>query len=712
MQPTSKPSSQPTSEPSNQPTTQPSSVPSGQPSGIPTQQPTGQPTSEPTSQPSSQPSSAPSSIPTSSPTSKPTIPDLLLINPLSLGWNSHYTEIKIRAYLVIYLAFFIGLYFILYLLDKSNLVKRTLDKIEESAYASNCRRLCNVLPNSFRPRKGYYGFESSLLKEIHRKSEHLSNEYAEQYRLFRSSRKSRAPTLSTGDVDIDGIEDNNRFEVDQSSLVYFSKRLLDASVNIGTDGVIYKGGYTVPVLGYVLAPGRIEDIILYICNNHSIIGCCFCYENEYTTYNRSSRRVVFSVQHTIAFFITIMTSVFFMYAGLGAAYNQATSSSTNNLLASQLFDVICTSPFSLVVADYFQKLYSLDFRSGGSPKFRFISTTILKSVKIFLLLTFSLICLGCLVLASILTTGDNCYGNIIGYSTQVIVITFLLDIINPIMLYEDRFYLGIYVFGTPVVVIGQLFLELLVEGDKHYVDLSYIVWKGIIKVERVVAVKDVKKYVPDYSPPLQDQTDNPMYDTSSTDSKTADEYCYKTYEQEETNRNSVFVELVTIHAKHVDVNKAMIDAVEEHHPTDNFAINPMIAVIKERKQADVNKSINVDDDDDLIEDSNSAMLDQTDYDINYDESLEVKSPTKAFKASTRRSFIQKVEFFQNKLDNAYLEGAPVIKTSVGSIYASNASIYQNRMRGDSSEKSSVNNTMNLHSKQIAMNPLSKPNKKL
>ncbi len=656
------------------------------------------------------------------------MPDLLLINPLSLGWNSHYAEIKIRAYLVIYLAFFIGLYFMLYLLDKSNLIKSTLLKIEESAYASNCRRLCSVSPNPFRLKIGYYGCESSLLKEIHDVSEHLSNEFAEKYRLFRSSRKSRAPTFSTGDVDIDLIEENNKCEVDQSSLVYFSKRLLDASVNIGSDDVIYKGGYTVPVLGYVLAPGRIEDMILYVCNNHSIIGCCFCYENEHTTYNRSSRRVVFSVQHTIAFFITIMTSAFFIYAGLGAAYNQATSSSTNNLLASQLFDIICTSPFSLVVADYFQKFYSLDFRSGdkssnGSQKLRFISTAIFKSVKMSLLLVFSLICLGCLVLASILTTGDNCYGNIIGYTTQVIVVTFLLDIINPIMLYEDRFYFGLYVFGTPVVVIGQLFLELLVENNRDYVDLSYIAWRGIIKIERVVSVKDVKKYVPDYSPSTQSQTDNPMYDTSSSaaiyslnvsDSKTAEEHHHDTYGQAEIDRNSVLVELVTIHARHLDVNKTMVNAVEEQHPTDNFAINPMIAVIKERKQVDVNKPINVDDNDDVIECSNSAALNQVDYDINDDESLKVKSSTKAFKANTRRSFIQKVEFFQNKLDNAYLEGAPAINASVGSTNASSASIYHNvnRMRSDSSEKNSVNNTMNLHSKMIAMNPLSKSSKKM
>ena len=306
--------------PSTQPTAQPSVQPSSEPSSQPSAQPTSQPTSEPSSQPSTQPTSVPSNQPTSSPTSTPTKPDLLLLNPLSLEWSSHYTEMKLRAYLVIYLAFFIGLYILLYLLDKSNLIKSTLKKIEDSAYHSNCRRLCNsVSPNSFHHKKGYYGCESLLLKELHLVSEQLCNEYAEKYRLFRNSRKSHIPTMSADDdVDIEDIEENNKCEVDQSSQVYFAKRLLDESVYLGSDDVVCKGGYTVPLLGYVLPPGRLEDILLYICNNHSILGCCFCYENEYSTYNRNSRRVVFSVQHIIAFFITIMTSAFFIYAGLGA----------------------------------------------------------------------------------------------------------------------------------------------------------------------------------------------------------------------------------------------------------------------------------------------------------------------------------------------------------------------------------------------------------
>ncbi len=135
---------------------------------------------------------------------------------------------KLRAYLVIYLAFFIGLYILLYLLDKSNLIKSTLKKIEDSAYNSNCRRLCNSVSNSFHRKKGYYGCESLLLKELHLVSEQLLNEYAEKYRLFRKSHKSHIPTLSADDdVDIEGIEENNKCEVDQSSQVYFAKRLLD-----------------------------------------------------------------------------------------------------------------------------------------------------------------------------------------------------------------------------------------------------------------------------------------------------------------------------------------------------------------------------------------------------------------------------------------------------------------------------------------------------
>jgi hypothetical protein len=607
------------------------------------------------------------------------------------------------------------------LLDKSNLIKSTLKKIEDSAYLSNCRRLCkSVSSNSFHRKKGYYGCESFLLKELHLVSGQLCNEYAEKYRLFRNSRKSHIPTMSADDdVDIEGIEENNKCEVDQSSQVYFAKRLLDESVYLGSDDVVCKGGYTVPLLGYAVPPGRLEDILLYICNNHSILGCCFCYENEYSTYNRNSRRVVFSVQHIIAFFITIMTSAFFIYAGLGAQYNQATSSNTSNLLASQLFDIICTSPFSLVVASYFQKLYSLDFHSSGSSsgsQMQFIRTFIFKSVKLSFLLVFTLICIGCLVLASILTTGDNCYGNIIGYITQVIVVTFLLDIIYPIMLYEDRYYLGVYVCGTPLVVIGQLYLELLIENNANYVDLSYATWGGAVRIERVVSVKDVKKYVPNYTPPTPELTNNPLHDSTIVascypDSKTDDYHDVDDDDDKDIDRKSVYVEMLTIHAKHTDVNKVMVDAVEEQHPSDNFAINPMIAVIKERKQIEVTKPVNIDDVDDITASSNPATQDQIDYDsIANEEVLTAKSKT--FKANTRVSFIQKVEFFQNRLDNAYHVDEPAVSASVGSSYAHSASIYQSRMRSDSSEKNSINNTVNLHSKQVAKNPLSKSAKKL
>jgi hypothetical protein len=229
-----------------------------------------------------------------------------------------------------------------------------------------------------------------------------------------------------------------------------------------------------------------------------------------------------------------------------------------------------------------------------------------------------------------------------------------------------------------------------------------------------VSVKDVKKYVPNYTPPTPELTNNPLHDSTIVascypDSKTDDYHDVDDDDDKDIDRKSVYVEMLTIHAKHTDVNKVMVDAVEEQHPSDNFAINPMIAVIKELKQIEVTKPVNIDDVDDITASSNPATQDQADYDnIANEEVLTAKAKT--FKANTRVSFIQKVEFFQNRLDNAYHVDEPAV--SVGSNYAHSASIYQSRMRSDSSEKNSINNTVNLHSKQVAMNPLSKSAKKL
>lgn len=69
----------------------------------------------------------------------------------------------------------------------------------------------------------------------------------------------------------------------------------------GCSATVWPNGYTIPFTKYTLHKGLMEDFLLYILNNHSILSCISAMKKS--TFSRNKRRIAFTMEHSLAFFL-------------------------------------------------------------------------------------------------------------------------------------------------------------------------------------------------------------------------------------------------------------------------------------------------------------------------------------------------------------------------------------------------------------------------
>ena len=474
---------QPSLEPSMIPTTTSSELPTILPlsTSIPSELPTEVSTDTPLSQPSKLPTSQPSSTPTTHQTK-------LIKSNIFLNTSSKEVKVKVKYYMVSFCGFFVAMFLFLVVLDKS-VSKALLHRLHNSAYQSGMYK-----KDGTSDRKDYL---ETL--PVRNKLNQLATDDRYVASLFDSVSMKNIKKLSTRN-EISFNENQGKTDSSRFAAIYdeaFYQYLLQKRCLIGCNGILYPDGFRLNLIikSYHLREGVVEDFILFICNNHSLLSCI--YRVGGSPISRNACRILYLVQNSIAFFMSALNSLIFSYANLNPYFGY-------------LSDFIIVAPVSIFLGSVILELYtcrmvnSARFRQGSCGKYvRYVAFVGKLMVIPCILLMFVL-----LILAALCTSSSDVYSVILSFVWQVQLQSILLEFLYALVLFNSTYFYQMRILGIPVVEIGSIFAERVLKCIQPEYYMYYSSFMGLVAVDlitdkvvpnkaEVISAKPKDVYMPD-----------------------------------------------------------------------------------------------------------------------------------------------------------------------------------------------------------------------
>ena len=443
------------------------------------------------------------------------------MDPLKTDWSPQYAQTKFKAYLAYYVLFFTVLLLLLMAVDKSNWFQATVERLLDNARASEvymkqmrlavalaANRDAEATPKlAIIDPKGKVFQSMQALHTADNDSQDAAAAAADELESATTTMTAPAFTttqvlamhnLAVGGTSVD-LKFFNYKEKDRKNSKEFLAYLLSGRCLLGCSDMYFKGGLRAPLLyrffpALCLAPGRAEDFLLYLCNNHSVLSCCFSAKGS--RYSRTFRRLSLVSQHALSFFFQNMVIVICTSVGIGSTYDQATSDPGKNVLLNVIVDIGFCAPLSLFIAEAIKWIYLFQIPIDKAKNRRYLYAAS-KNVGIILsvVLTMTVICT--LIVLSLMTAGKGIGSNIFQYIQQVLLVSIVLDVIYSAMLFECRYSYGLYLFNyrINIVSIGQLYLEQLLYSDakldEDYAEMRTSLFFGIINIDRVLSMEEL-----------------------------------------------------------------------------------------------------------------------------------------------------------------------------------------------------------------------------
>ena len=492
--PTCIPTAVPTAVPST--TDQPSLVPSVIPSTTPSELPstllpsTIAPSEAPTEVSTNAPLPQPSTSPTSQPSGAPTVQQTKAIKSNEfINASSEEVQVKVKYYMVTFCGFFVAMFLFLVILDKS-VSKRWLNRLHDSAYESKMykkdgtsdrRDYLETLPvrNKLNQLAIDERFVASLVDSVSVKNMRKISKDP-------SFHQNKTQTGISGSGDLTLYDDA------------FYQYLLQKRCLIGCAGILYPAGFKLNLLiqSYHLREGVVEDFILFLCNNHSLLSCI--YRVRGSPISRNACRILYLVQNSIAFFMSALNNLIFAYAHLDPNFGY-------------LSDLIIVAPASIFLGSVILELYtcrivnSTKFAQGSCGKYGKFITFVGKLMVIpFILLIFVL-----LILAALCTQSSNVYSVTLSFVWQVQLQSVVLEFLYALVLFNSAYFYQMRVLGIPVVEMGSIFAERVLKciQPEYYmyytsmmggfIAVDLITNKVVPNKPEIISTKPKDVYVPD-----------------------------------------------------------------------------------------------------------------------------------------------------------------------------------------------------------------------
>lgn len=199
----------------------------------------------------------------------------------------------------------------------------------------------------------------------------------------------------------------------------------------GCGATVWPEGYTIPWVNYTLHKGLMEDLLLYLFNNHSVLSCICAMKKS--TFSRNKRRIAFTMEHSLAFFlVSFNTSLITvgMSKQMAVIINLFVISPTCSLYNS-LFHDLLTCPC----------IQNSEYRKRNPNQ-----TLILEYLGLTIAFPLMLGGLALLVLAALFTVAKNRGGILVTYVVQVQVYGAIMQLLKAVMNYiTPDYHLAVHI---------------------------------------------------------------------------------------------------------------------------------------------------------------------------------------------------------------------------------------------------------------------------
>ncbi len=381
-----------------------------------------------------------------------------------------------------FIAYFLGCFVLLTLLDYSKIGKNIVRQLHDSAYSSN----------KFTPLMTH--------DELH---SHVENS---SLILNKSKAKMVFNKLKAKDYEISKLlEDEARLnallaEHESSKTMSSAKQTKLYSAGfyayidqrrtfLGCQSLLCPNGQ-LPILCNTmlkLQESVIEDFIVFLCNNHSVLNCI--YSCDGAPVDRTGNRLIYITQNCLAFFSSAVSGSVFDYIGLSNR-------------ANIVFDILVTTPVTIAMAKVMKVLYvcpigfSVEYQVAN-PRIVTIVRWLGKLAIIPIVTAISVL----LVLSAIFSRGYDTTFIIVYFFLQVQLYGFFLELIFSGLMFLSTVYMRVTIdlsFRSIILLeIGRRYAEmihhkgLLVEGKDYHYRCKYICC--ILRIEYIYTIDDAIK---------------------------------------------------------------------------------------------------------------------------------------------------------------------------------------------------------------------------
>ncbi len=414
---------------------------------------------------------SPTSSPTSTPTSSPTKKDIIAASILAIPLDDKVAKAKIDYYLGAFMGYFLSIYICLYMYSFLRYGKTTATKLYDVAYQSESyiRNSTTIGSNNNEP----------ILLDLYRNNAGIRSTMKLEDEL-----KKVKGTTNKNTTDITRVMgDEGKYSKGYREYVHQQRTLL------GCSPFLYPGGYAVKIpctsIEIRLPPGRVEDILLFICHNHPLFSCFYFMDGS--KLGAHGTRILYISKDVVVFVLYQFSNMLLQYfmldgRGLGTFINLfviTPSAVSVGLLLKYLY----TCPFTETVE--FQRKYA---------KYELLVLFIGRLA----IIPIMLVMCGCLIIACLFSSGRRVPRIIINYFLFVQFYGVLFALVKASLLFIDNYYYQLSVFGVvDLLCIGRLYKErILVEQLVVDVNYAYRINHylfGLIKVQKILNRDDAIK---------------------------------------------------------------------------------------------------------------------------------------------------------------------------------------------------------------------------
>ena len=411
----------------------------------------------------------PTSSPTSSPTLSPTKEDIVNANLLDMTLDAEVAKVKVQYYLGAFVAYFLAIYICLYMFSFLRYGSITAMKLYDDSYQSEAHTIyCSITDEQMS--------KASILSDLYRKNEIVLNnmKLEEDLKRVKEAASSKDKGLN---------EEVSKYSRGYREYMHQQRTLLGCSPFLYPDGCVIKIPFTSREIR--LPPGRVEDILLFLCHNHPLFSCFYFMDGS--KLGAHGTRILYIGKEVSVFVLYQFSNMLLQYfmldgVGLGVFINLfliAPSAVSVGLLLKHLYTCPCTETVE------FQRKYA---------KYQYLLLLLgrLAIIPIMLVMFVSLL------FACLFSSGRRIPIIISKYFLFVQFYGILLAIAKAMLLFVDDYYYQLSVLGIlDILCIGRRYKERII-AEKQVVDVDFafrvnMYLLGLVKVQKILNRDDAIK---------------------------------------------------------------------------------------------------------------------------------------------------------------------------------------------------------------------------